>query len=79
MMLYDEKLHALNIAALNAKWDAADKKNEARHPSQAEWREYVIATTKAKAAGKKLPYDAVPDDKWEPVKYAGVCSLAKAA
>jgi len=61
MMTYDYKLHAANIAALNAKHDAADAmlaKNETKHPAQESWQEYVKAKVQAtaNALSVKLPY-----------------------
>ena len=48
-MTYDKNLHALNIAALNAKWDAQDKKNEERNEAQKSWREWIKGVSDRRA------------------------------
>lgn len=52
MITYDSALHAANIAAMNAKHDAADgaAKNETAHPAQKSWAEYVKAKVRATVA-----------------------------
>lgn len=71
MMTYNAKEHAAWLAAFNAKMDAADamKKNEAAHPAQGSWVDYVKAKVKATAAanGYKPEYTVV---------YGGLCSMA---
>jgi hypothetical protein len=63
VITYDADLHAANIAALNAKHDAADAamKNETGHSAQQSWADYVKGKVKATAAasGYKPPFAVV--------------------